>query len=208
LQANKTNVSHSFKYFTKPPSGPEPLLNAKSLQESPDRLLTAPTRSKNDGRYASPQRLRGICSSISPTRVSQGREVVVAVLLRMDEQIRRLEARVEKLERKLKKSSRNSSRPPSSDPLSSPPRSKDASSAKGAAPSPATKATGRELLPVWAVDEVIDHWPKRCPCGHVFSEHQRGLLQLIEQPQLLLQNEGAVERAVGLLNLGQQRELL
>ena len=53
----------------------------------------------------------------------QGREVVVAVLLRMDEQIRRFEERVARqderiaeLERKLNRSSRNSSAPPSSDP--------------------------------------------------------------------------------------------
>jgi Family of unknown function (DUF6444) len=52
----------------------------------------------------------------------QGREVVVAVLLRMDEQIGRLEARVARqderiaqLERRLNRSSRNSSVPPSAD---------------------------------------------------------------------------------------------
>jgi hypothetical protein len=59
----------------------------------------------------------------------QGREVVVAVLLRMDEQIGRLEARVARqderisqLERRLNRSSRNSSAPPSSDSPSSAPR--------------------------------------------------------------------------------------
>lgn len=24
-------------------------------------------------------------------------------------------------------------------------------------------------MPAWAVDEVIEHWPERCRCGHVFS---------------------------------------
>ena len=26
------------------------------------------------------------------------------------------------------------------------------------------------MLPVWAVDGVVDHWPTDCECGHVFSE--------------------------------------
>ena len=54
----------------------------------------------------------------------RGNDVVVAVLLRMDEQVGRLEARVARqeeriaqLERASKRSSRNSSRPPSGDPL-------------------------------------------------------------------------------------------
>ena len=28
---------------------------------------------------------------------------------------------------------------------------------------------GRPLLPAWAVDAVIEHWPERCRCGHVFA---------------------------------------
>ena len=101
-----------------------------------------------------------------------GREVVVEVLLRMDRRIQQLEARVEKLERELSKSSRNSSRPPSSDPPSSPSRSKD-SSGKRRGAQPGHEGHGRELLPAWAVDEVIEHWPKRCRCGHVFSGDER-----------------------------------
>jgi transposase len=101
-----------------------------------------------------------------------GREVVVEVLLRMDRRIQQLEARVEKLERELKRSSRNSSRPPSSDPPSSPMRSKDPSDRKRGA-QPGHEGHGRPLLPAWAVDEVIDHWPERCKCGHVFSADER-----------------------------------
>jgi transposase len=107
----------------------------------------------------------------------QGREVVVAVLLRMDEQIRRLEARVARqderiaqLERRLNRSSRNSSEPPSADQPSSPPRrSKDSSGRKSGAQS-GHEGHGRELLPACAVDEVVEHWPERCGCGHVFCE--------------------------------------
>jgi transposase len=92
----------------------------------------------------------------------QGRDAVVAVLLRMDEQIGRLEARVAaqdeqiaQLERRIGRSSRNSSQPPSSDPPSMPPkRSKDRSGRKQGA-QPGHEGKGRPLLPAWAVDEVV-----------------------------------------------------
>jgi transposase len=29
------------------------------------------------------------------------------------------------------------------------------------------------LLPAWAVDEVVDHWPARCGCGHEFADRER-----------------------------------
>jgi hypothetical protein len=99
-----------------------------------------------------------------------GREAVVEVLLAMDRRIQQLEARVEKLERELAKNSRNSSLPPSSDPpgASRPQRGKDRSGrARGA--QPGHEGHGRELLPACAVDEVVEHWPERCECGHVFA---------------------------------------
>lgn len=110
----------------------------------------------------------------------QGRDAVVAVLLRMDEQIARLEKRVAAqderiavLERRVGRSSRNSSQPPSSDPPSTPPkRSKDRSGRKQGA-QPGHEGKGRPLLPAWAVDEVVEHWPTACDCGHVFSEADR-----------------------------------
>jgi transposase len=110
----------------------------------------------------------------------QGREVVVAVLLRMDEQIRRLEERVARqderiaqLERRLNRSSRNSSAPPSSDPPDrTPKRGKDPSGRKRGA-QPGHEGRGRDLLPACAVDEVIEHWPERCGCGHTFTEGER-----------------------------------
>ena len=110
----------------------------------------------------------------------QGREAVVAVLLRMDEQIGRLEKRVAaqderiaQLERRLGRSSRNSSQPPSSDPPGkAPKRSKDRSGRKQGA-QPGHEGKGRPLLPAWAVDEVVEHWPADCGCGHVFVESER-----------------------------------
>jgi transposase len=116
----------------------------------------------------------------------QGREAVVAVLLRMDEQIQRLEQRVARqderiaqLERRLNRGSRNSSAPPSSDPPSNrPKRSKDASGRKRGG-QPGHEGHGRELLPLSAVDEVIEHWPERCGCGHLFAA---GELRAVGEP--------------------------
>src|SRR5437879_4940735 len=95
----------------------------------------------------------------------------------MDRRIQQLEARVEKLERQLAKSSRNSSLPPSSDPPRKrpSPRGKDRSGRSQGA-QPGHEGHGRELLPACAVDEVIDHWPERCRCGHIFSlDEYRGM---------------------------------
>jgi transposase len=109
----------------------------------------------------------------------QGRDVVVAVLLRMDEQIEELtvrvtaqDERIAKLERQAGRSSRNSSQPPSADPPSSPPRSKSPTGRKQGA-QPGHEGKGRPLLPAWAVDEVVEHWPVDCGCGHVFCEADR-----------------------------------
>jgi len=109
-----------------------------------------------------------------------GGEVVVEVLLRMDAQIQRLEERVarqderiEQLERRLNRNSRNSSAPPSSDrPSKAPPRGKDRSGRSQGAQR-GHEGRGRDLLPACAVDEVIEHWPERCACGHVFSGDER-----------------------------------
>ncbi len=101
-----------------------------------------------------------------------GREVVVEVLLRMDRQIQQLAARVDRLERELRKSSRNSSQPPSQDRPKPPPRAKGRSGREPGA-QPGHEGHGRELLPTWAADEVVVHWPVSCGCGHVFSDGER-----------------------------------
>ena len=106
----------------------------------------------------------------------QGREAVVEVLLAMDRRIAQLEAhvarqdeRIAKLERQLNRSSRNSSQPPSADGPSAPARSKDPSG-RPRGGQLGHEGKGRPLLPAWAVDDVIEHWPGRCSCGHVFAE--------------------------------------
>jgi transposase len=109
-----------------------------------------------------------------------GREAVVEVLLAMDRRIQQLEARVARqderiaqLERRLNRSSKNSSQPPSADGPSAPRRPSKDSSGRSQGAQPGHEGKGRLLLPAWALDEVIEHWPERCSCGHVFaaSEH-------------------------------------
>lgn len=105
-----------------------------------------------------------------------GREAVVEVLLRMDRQIQQLtervarqDERIAQLERRLNRSSRNSSKPPSADSPATPPRRGKDSSGRTQGAQPGHEGRGRPLLPAWAVDEVIEYWPERCDCGHVFA---------------------------------------
>jgi transposase len=110
----------------------------------------------------------------------QGREAVVAVLLALaaridaqDAQIAKLAARVEELERRLKRNSQNSSTPPSQDPPGAPKRKRAPSSGRSQGAQPGHLGHGRPLQPMESVDELIEHWPKRCACGHLFSEAER-----------------------------------
>jgi hypothetical protein len=104
------------------------------------------------------------------------RETALALLLRIDELIetnRRLESRVAELEQRLKRNSRNSSLPPSADPPSAPPRRRQAASGRERGGQPGHKGTSRSLLALERVDEVVEHWPRRCRCGHLFCTTER-----------------------------------
>ena len=97
---------------------------------------------------------------------NQGRETVVAVLLRMDEQIQQLskqvakqDKRIAELERRLGRNSRNSSVPPSQDPPGAPQRKRPDPSGRSQGAQPGHRGKGRRLLPVEAVDRVVEHWP-------------------------------------------------
>lgn len=110
----------------------------------------------------------------------QGCETVVAVLLRMDEQIQQLTKRVAKqderiaeLERRLGRNSRNSSVPPSQDPPGAPERKRTEPSGRKQGAQPGHPGSGRKLLPAEAVDRVVDHWPHSCDCGHPFGDAKR-----------------------------------
>ena len=109
-----------------------------------------------------------------------GREAVVEVLLRMDRQIQQLtervarqDERIAQLERRLNRSSRNSSKPPSADSPATPPRRGKDPSGRTQGAQPGHEGRGRPLLPAWAVDEVVEQWPERCGCGHVFAAFER-----------------------------------
>jgi transposase len=117
----------------------------------------------------------------------QGRDAVVEVLLALSAQNERLQAQVEsltarvarqderiaQLERRLNRSSRNSSQPPSVDPPGVPPRRGKDSSGRRQGGQPGREGKGRPLLPAWAVDEVVEHWPDRCDCGREFALDDR-----------------------------------
>jgi len=118
---------------------------------------------------------------------AQGRDAVVSVLVALSAQNERLEVQVQKLtarvarqderiatlERQLGRSSKNSSQPPSADPPGiAPRRGKDPSGRKQGA-QPGHEGKGRPLLPAWAVDEIVEHWPAGCGCGHVFCAAER-----------------------------------
>jgi len=116
-----------------------------------------------------------------------GRDAVVKVLLELSARNERLVAQVEvlaarvarqderiaQLERKGRRSSRNSSQPPSADPPSVPPRRGKDSSGRSQGAQNGHEGHGRPLLPAWAVDEVVEHWPERCECGHAFTAAER-----------------------------------
>jgi len=109
-----------------------------------------------------------------------GREVVIEVLLRMDRQIEVLTGQVARqgeriavLEAKLAANSRNSSRPPSTDKPAKAPKLANVRSPRKPGGQSGHQGHGRELLPTAAVDEVIEHWPRSCGCGHLFTEGER-----------------------------------
>jgi transposase len=110
----------------------------------------------------------------------QGREAVVAVLVALSEriaaqdvQIARLVERVEGLERQANRNSSNASAPPSQDPPGAPERKRAPSTGRGAGGQPGHPGHGRGLVPIERVDELVEHWPERCACGHVFCETER-----------------------------------
>ena len=116
--------------------------------------------------------------------VDGDRETAIGLLLRLDELVEanqrlveaneRLEVRVGELERRLNRSSRNSSLPPSQDPPSVPKRAGGAGSGRKRGGQEGHEGRHRRLVPPERVDEVVEHWPERCPsCAHVFAGPER-----------------------------------
>ena len=91
----------------------------------------------------------------------------------LTERVARQDERIAQLERRLNRSSRNSSKPPSADSPGTPPRRGKDASGRSQGAQPGHEGHGRPLLPAWAVDRVIEHWPDRCGCGHAFAPDER-----------------------------------
>ncbi len=120
-----------------------------------------------------------------------GRKQCVKVLLALANQVERLEGRVERLEeeiRELRRDSENSSLPPSADRgRGKRPGERKRSDRKPGA-QPGHPGSGRGLLPIERVDEVIEHLPCQCrECGHSLADRPaRGPLrrhQVAELPE-------------------------
>ena len=103
-----------------------------------------------------------------------GRDACVKVLLALANQVQRLEGRVERLEgevRELRRDSANSSLPPSADPGAGKHRRKGKRSPRKPGAQPGHPGSGRGLLPIEQVDEVIEHLPGSCAqCGHSLAD--------------------------------------
>jgi transposase len=99
-----------------------------------------------------------------------GREACVEVLLALAGRIEQLERRVERLEEELRRNSDNSSLPPSQDPRPAKRRQKPAGQGRSGRPpggQPGHPGSGRGLVPLERLDEVVEHLPARCSgCGH------------------------------------------
>ncbi len=103
----------------------------------------------------------------------QGCEAVVALLLALSARVAQQEERIAELERRLNRNSQNSSLPPSADPPGAPARRQGPSSGGKRGAQHGHQGHGRHLQPIEVVDEVVDHWPERCSCGHRFSAAER-----------------------------------
>ena len=121
-----------------------------------------------------------------------GREACVKVLLALANQVERLEGRVERLEgeiRELRRDSDNSSLPPSADPGAGKRRRQGKRSDRNPGAQPGHPGSGRGLLPIEQVDEVIEHLPESCAeCRHSLADRPaRGPVrrhQLSELPEI------------------------
>ena len=118
--------------------------------------------------------------SEAQTIYAAGREPVVEALVALsarleaqDAQLAALSERVEELEQRLKRDSRNSSLPPSHDPPWLGKRGRSRGTGRKAGAQPGHPGHGRSLFPIERVTDVVDHWPERCSCGHVFADDER-----------------------------------
>lgn len=101
-------------------------------------------------------------------------EFLVELTARYERQATRLEARIERLEEKLRENSQNSSQPPSADSPGKPSRPQGGASTRKQGAQPGHKGTARKLVGESELDEIVDHWPKRCSgCERDFNDGGR-----------------------------------
>lgn len=101
-------------------------------------------------------------------------EFLVELTARYERQVTRLEARIERLEEKLRENSENSSRPPSADPPAKRPQPQRSPSPRRQGGQPGHEGTARKLVAESELNEIVEHWPKRCAgCGEDLSPGQR-----------------------------------
>ena len=121
-----------------------------------------------------------------------GRNACIKVLLALANQVERLEGRVDRLEgevRELRRDSDNSSLPPSADPAAGKRRRKGKRSPRKPGGQPGHPGSGRQLLPIEQVDEVIEQLPQSCArCGRSLADRPgRGPVrrhQVTELPEI------------------------
>lgn len=121
-----------------------------------------------------------------------GRNACVKVLLALANQVERLEGRVERLEEEIREPRRdsdNSSLPPSADRRKGKRPGERKRSDRNPGAQPGHSGSGRGLLPIEQVDEVIEHLPGSCrACGHSLAERPaRGPIrrhQVAELPEI------------------------
>jgi len=94
----------------------------------------------------------------------------------LSERLAKQEERIAELERRLNRNSRNSSLPPSQDPPAAPERRQAAPAGRKRGAQPGHPGRGRHLAPIASLDELVEHWPRRCRCGHVFCPTERAAL--------------------------------
>ena len=132
-----------------------------------------------------------------------GREACVEFILELAGRVEEHEDRLRRLEAQARQDSRTSSRPPSQDPSKTRAERRAEARAKAkewarregeqrqAGGQPGHRGVGRELRPEDQIDEIVDHYPKRCgACERPFSAEQQrpggqfGRRQVAELPPI------------------------
>ena len=134
-------------------------------------------------------------------RTALGR--LIALLLRLEAQVRQLRRQVKELTARLALNSTNSSKPPSSDGLAKP-APKSLRERTGRRPGGQPGHAGRTLQPVARPDRIRIHRLGRCPCGRcggrslrpepVLGHEKRQVFELPQKPLEVTEHQAEVKR--------------